>query len=236
MKTKIIFTLLFAFAAIISLHAQEGEEEMKLLFNKKENNTTNKQELVNGGYGGIVVGYTQIDGKDAMTVGARAAWIANHHFALGLAGRGFFNNFNISGYDDPNYDPNYDENYALAGGYGGLLLEPILAPMSPVNVSFPIVIGAGGVTATPSNWQNSNYYDSYYYNTTAFFLAEAGVDVQFNITKFFRVAVGGSYRYTSNIYLQHKYYDDTDNIQYKNVPQDALRGFNVDLSLKFGWF
>lgn len=234
MKTRKIFIILFILIAVVSLQAQQGDEEMKMLFNKKEN--PNKQKMANGGYGGIVIGYTQIDGKDAMTIGGRAAWIANHHFALGVAGRGFFNNFNTTGYYNSNYDPDYNEEYSLAGGYGGLLLEPILVPMSPVNVSFPIVVGAGGVTAMPTNWNNYNYYDTYYYNTTAFFLAEAGVDVQFNITKFFRVAVGGSYRYTSDVYLQYQYYDENDKIQYTNVPKDALRGFNFDLSLKFGWF
>ena len=233
MKTRLIFTLIIAFLTSTSLLAQEGEE-MKLLFNKKDGSS--KKELVNGGYGGIVVGYTQIDDKDAMTVGGRFAWIANHHFALGVAGRGFFNNFNTGGYYNSSNDPNYDPDYSLVGGYGGLLLEPILVPMSPVNVSFPIMIGAGGVSASSIYWNDYYYYNDYYYNSTAFFLAEAGVDIQFNITKFFRVAVGGGYRYTSDIYLQHKYYDENDNVLYKNVPKDALRGFNIDLSLKFGWF
>ena len=69
---------------------------------------------------------------------------------------------------------------------------------------------------------------------TLFF--EPGVDLEFNITKFFSIALGGSYRYTSDIYLQHKYLNDLDETVYKNVSKDALRGFNVDLSLKFGWF
>ena len=120
MKTRKTFIILFILIAVVSLQAQQGDEEMKMLFNKKEN--PNKQKMANGGYGGIVIGYTQIDGKDAMTIGGRAAWIANHHFALGVAGRGFFNNFNTTGYYNSNYDPDYNEEYSLAGGYGGLLL------------------------------------------------------------------------------------------------------------------
>lgn len=234
MKTKKIFTLFIALMTLVALQAQEGDEEMKLLFNKKEK--TEKGKMANGGYGGIIVGWTQIDGRDALTIGGRAAWIANHYFALGMAGKAFFDGFNQNGYQDPNYNPSYDSDYSLAGGYGGLLLEPIVKPMWPVNFSFPVMIGAGGVTATPASWQHIDYYDTYYYNSTAFFVAEAGVDIQFNITKFFRVAIGGGYRYTSNIYLQHKYLDELDVEHVKNVPTDALRGFNADLTLKFGWF
>jgi hypothetical protein len=236
MKTIKIFTLLIAFLSVISLQAQQ-EEEMKLLFNKKDKPEKEKQKIDNGGYGSVSVGWTQIDSKNAMVIGARAAWVANHYFALGLAGRGFFNNFDNQQYYDGSYDPNYDANYSLSGGYGGLLLEPIVAPMSPVHVSFPITIGAGGVATTPAYLDKYYYsYNSYYYNSTAFFLLEPGVDVEFNITKFFRLAIGGSYRYTSNIYLQHKYLNDQDETVFYNVPKDALRGFNVDISLKFGWF
>jgi hypothetical protein len=116
MKTKSILTLLIAFFSMAYLQAQQGDEEMKMLFNKKEKEKTEKQKMANGGYGSFSVGYTQIDGQDAMVIGGRAAWVANHRFALGIAGRGFFNNFSEDRYYDPNYNPNYDPNYSLAGG------------------------------------------------------------------------------------------------------------------------
>lgn len=241
MKTTSFITLLLAFFVFAGLQAQQ-DEEMKMLFNKKDKPDSEKQKMANGGYGSFSIGWTLIDGKDAMLFGGRAAWIANHHFGLGMAGRGFFNNLNSNEYYDPNnpYDPNKDPEYALAGGYGGIFFEPIVAPMSPVHVSFPILIGAGGVTATPANWNNwgnSNYDpNNYYYNVTGYFVFEPGVDVEFNITKFFRIALGGSYRYTSDINLYYQYYDALNVLQYDLIPKNALRGFNVDISFKFGWF
>jgi len=236
MKTRTILTILIALLSVVYLQAQESDEEMKMLFNKKPHSENKK--MANGGYGSFSMGWTQIDGKDAMTIGGRAAWIANHHFALGFAGKGFFNNFSSNRYYDASYDPNYDPNYSLTGGYGGVLVEPIIAPMSPVHVSFPILIGGGGVAATPSSWNHAEpyYENNYYYATDAYFVFEPGVEVEFNITKFFRIAVGGSYRYTSDIYLQHKYLNEFDETQYKNVDKGALRGFNADISFKFGWF
>jgi hypothetical protein len=238
MKTRIILTVLFAFFSLVYLQAQEGsDEEMKMLFKKKEKKESDGK-MANGGYGSFSIGYTRIDNKDAMVIGGRAAWIANHRFALGLAGRGFFNNVSANRYYDPNYNPNYDPNYSLAGGYGGIFFEPIVAWSHPVNVSFPILIGAGGVAATPTNWAyaESYYSSNYYYQTDAYFVFEPGVDLQFNIAKFFRIALGASYRYTSDVYLQHKYLNNLDETVYVTVPKDALRNFNVDISFKFGWF
>ncbi len=238
MKTRIIFTLIMAISSLVYLQAQEGDEEMKMLFHKKDKPASEKGKMANGGYGSFSIGYTRIDGQDAMILGGRAAWIANHRFALGLAGRGFFNNFSANEYYDPNYNPNYDPNYSLAGGYGGIFFEPIVSWSSPVNVSFPILIGAGGVTAAPSSWQYAEQYysSSYYYATDAFFVFEPGVDMQFNITRFFRIALGASYRFTDKIYLQHKYLNDQDETVYVNVDPNALRNFNIDISFKFGWF
>lgn len=240
MKTKAIFTLLLAFFSVIYLQAQDGDEEMKMLFKKKDKTGSENQKMANGGYGSFSVGYTQIDGKDAILIGGRAAWIANHRFALGLAGRGFFNSMNSNKEYNPNYSPNMDPNYSLAGGYGGIFFEPIIAWNAPVHVSFPILIGAGGVTAAPTDWRSydSYYGNNYYYNADAFFVFEPGVDVEFNITRFFKIALGGSYRLTNDISLYYEYYQDPADLnpQVVKIPSNALRNFNVDISFKFGWF
>lgn len=233
MKTIKILSLLLALAFVSGLNAQDNasdsNEQMKLLFPKKDN--PNKK-MANGGYGSFSVGYSQINDQAAMVIGGRAAWIADHHFALGIAGEGFFssidNSYNY--YDNP-------AEYYLAGGYGGLLIEPIVAPNYPVHVSFPILIGGGGLTAANWNYTNYNYnYNQYYYNADAFFVFEPGVDVEFNVVKFFRVALGVSYRLTSDIYLQYKYFDDANVEQVVNVPTDALNSFNYNITFKFGWF
>jgi hypothetical protein len=236
MKTRSLLTILLAFFSLVYLQAQEGDEEMKMLFNKKDGEKKEKQKMANGGYGSFSIGYTQIDGQSAMLFGGRAAWVANHRFALGIAGRGFFNNFSSNEYYDPSYNPNYDPEYALAGGYGGIFVEPILAWDKPVHVSFPILIGFGGVTAMPRNWTYVDNYNNYYYSTDAFFVLEPGVDLEFNIAKFFKIAIGGSYRITSDIYVEHRYLNEFDETVYIQVPKNALRNFNVDISFKFGWF
>jgi len=229
MKTRTVLILLVAMFVTSIVQAQNSNDEMKLLFHPKKDG----QKMANGGYGAFNVGWTQIEGKSAVIIGGRAAWIANHHFALGLAGNGFFNDFYNGGEDAP-------ESYFLAGGYGGLLIEPIIAPMSPVHVSFPVIFGMGGVTASPYGadyyHHGGYYYDSYYYDTDAFFVFQPGVELEFNIVKFFRVAVGASYRLTDGINLQYKYLDSNNKEQVINIDNTALNGFNAAITFKFGWF
>ena len=229
MKTTKLLTLFMAILMVAFVQAQDNNEEMKLLFNKKDKSGNN---IANGGYGAITIGWTQIDGQNAVTIGARAAWIANHHFGLGFAGRGFITDFSTS----TTYNPS---EYFLAGGYGGLMFEPIIAPMFPVHVSFPILLGVGGVTASPANgWRDYNYnYDNYYYDTDIYFVFEPGVDVEFNIAKFFRIALSASYRLTDGINLTYKYLEEnTGETIDIIINKNALNSFNVGVSLKFGWF
>jgi hypothetical protein len=164
-------------------------------------------------------------------IGGRLAWVANHRFAMGLAGQGFFNNL------DKDYDYNNPGDYSLAGGYGGLFIEPIIMPNYPVHISIPVIMGVGGVAATKrDNWEQYEYNNNYYYDSDVFLVFEPGVDVEFNIARFFRLAIGGSYRMTNGINLRYKYIDDFNVEQETIVAKDALDGFNLKLSLKFGWF
>jgi len=220
----IIFALLIGFSAI----AQE-DDEMRTLFSK-----SSTDKITNGGYGSFSIGYTQVDSKDALQLGGRVAWIANHKFALGLAGYGFVNDI------DNKYDDTDDSsNYFLAGGYGGIFFEPILMPNKPIHLSIPIILGVGGISVVESNNWKNDYYDhnsTNYYDSDVFLVFQPGVDVEFNITEFFRIALGASYRLTNGINLRYKYLDDNYVEQSIIVDKNALNSFNFNIGFKFGWF
>lgn len=173
-----------------------------------------------GGYGGISTLYSQIDSKDAFVFGARGAVIMGHVFAFGIAGAGFINEFQ--------YDIGLDDNVGLAGGYGGLFFEPIIMPRFPVHVSIPVTVGVGGVGLTTyhNHWDNDNVMVD---RSDAFFVVEPGIELELNITKFFRFSLGGYYRYTSDINVS-----DVD--LSRSIPKDALRGFSAGATFKFGFF
>lgn len=189
--------------------AQENKEndEISTIFSK---------ERRNGGYGAVSFSYTQIDGKDAFLMGARGSWIIGHSFAIGLGGCGFVNDINNHGW------LNNDQKNNLAGGYGGIYLEPIIAPRLPVHISIPILFGVGGISNITDNrdWENWVFDDS---NNDMYLVFEPSVELEFNMTRHLRLAGSIGYRFTSNIEIQ-------------NIRPDILEGTNIGLILKFGKF
>jgi len=235
MKIRTIFLLILGLCAFQSysqevtsgnkytVNPEPQQQNIKTLFGK------NGGKIEHGGWGGFTLGYTKVAGEDAFISGGRGGWLIDHRFTLGLAGYGFFSNMDQNG----PYQPTID-NYSLGGGYGGLLLEPIIAPFKPVHISIPILIGGGSAFVI----DEMNYHGSYHgYNDygsyATCFVLESGVDIEVNVVKFFRVALSLSYRYTSNLSLD--YYSTLGLIEF-SVPSDALRGFNVGLTMKFGKF
>ncbi|MCK4745482.1 MAG: hypothetical protein KAT15_00525, partial [Bacteroidales bacterium] len=134
---KVIALIICISLAVPVLNAQETEssnEEFKTLFGDRH--------ISHGGYGALSINYSQIDSKDAIVIGARGAWVIAHGFALGMAGYGFLNDYS--------WNPALagGRNVNLTGGYGGLLMEPILFPKFPVHISIPVLIGGGGIAYT----------------------------------------------------------------------------------------
>jgi hypothetical protein len=224
---KAVIVLMALITVTISM-AQEDksrtEQEFKTIFNGNRNNN----KVVHGGYGAILMNYSQIDNKDAFLAGIRGMWLINHGIGIGIGGYGFASELKFS----QNSNDNNMNDYSLAGGYGGLVIEPIIAAKHPVHVSFPVLIGAGGVASVQEQWSPYPVHDNDYYSedAEAYFVIEPGVEVEFNMVKFFRLAVGGYYRFTSDVNLNTWTGSD-----YKTINPD-LSGFSVGLTLKFGKF
>ncbi|WP_372949619.1 hypothetical protein [Mariniphaga sp.] len=210
MKIMTMFILLsFAFVFAFAQDDEKSNEIRTLSGNKSL-----------GFYGAATIGYSQMEAKDALVIGGRAGLIFNHSTALGLAGYGFFNN--LDGYNLPVGGEGW---YSLAGGYGGIFIEPILGATKPVHVSFPVLVGMGGVglvrNVGPGTWEDP--WDIEIPENDFFFVLEPAVDLEFNLTSFFRMAATLSYRFTSNVELIGK-------------TPDVLQGWNFGLTFKFGKF
>jgi hypothetical protein len=217
MKTRIVLAAVMALGLIAVASGQERTTEMQTIFGNSD------KKISHGGYAGISVGYTQIDGKDVMTLGGRAGWLIDHHVTIGLMGTAFMNSIYVDGYWPDN--EGFQDGYYLVGGYGGLFVEPILAPNFPVHVSFPIMIGGGGLALNESTWHDYDWEYDYYepFDYDSYFVFEPGVEIEMNVVAFFRIAFGASYRLTSNMHMAY-------------VPKDMMNGFNAAMTLKFGKF
>lgn len=211
---KRILLLLAIFSLSISTFSQAVEDETTEKRKDDEIKTLIGGSDEIGGYGGLSVLYSQIDAKDAIVFGARGGLIMGHMFAMGIGGAGFVN--------DAHYDFALDRNVSLTGGYGGMFFEPILLPKFPVHLSVPVLIGIGGVAYT--SVERTEWDDQYFVeDSETFLLVEPGIELEMNITHFFRFAMGAYYRYTSEIELL-------------NTDKDVLNGFSFGVNFKFGKF
>jgi len=218
MKTRILLAAIMVMGLMnFSFGQERTSNELQTLFGN------NDKKIDHGGYFGLSVGYTQIDGQDVLTLGGRATWLIDHHVAIGLAGNAFMNSIFIDGYWPT--DQGFNDGYYLVGGYGGLLVEPIIAPNFPIHVSFPILIGGGGLALNEYTWHDYDWEYDYYepFDWDSFFVFEPGVEIELNVVKFFRVGFGASYRITSNMHMAY-------------VPKDMMNGFSAAVTLKFGKF
>ncbi|MCK5906149.1 MAG: hypothetical protein KAG37_01080, partial [Flavobacteriales bacterium] len=173
-------SVLFTFMVNMSF-GQEKES-------KSEFKTILGDDIEHGGYGAFSVGYTKVGEYNAFSGGGRGAWLINHSIGVGIAGSGFITEQAPSVF-------NNDNNSFITGGYGGFLIEPIFYANNPVHFSVPVVIGGGAVTYVYETFNND--YSADIYDT--FFAFEPGIELEVNMTSFFRLALGLSYRFTSSI-------------------------------------
>ncbi len=191
------------------------EEQSGLEKKDREMKTIFRPGRKQGFYGSMSTGYSPIDNKDGLTFSARGTWLIDRSFGLGFGGTGFRNNL-----EQLDSWPVYSSSSAgktLTGGYAGLIVEPILLPRLPVHLSFPVLLGLGAV----STYDPLLYH--YYQIDDLFFVAEPHVELEFNLTCFTRVALYGSYRFTSSLRID-------------NVSKTALNGYSAGLILKLGLF
>ncbi|MFH0760804.1 MAG: hypothetical protein V2A67_04815 [Bacteroidota bacterium] len=232
MKKRICVTLFACFAAGI-LFAQEDysakpekkdQDEIKTLFTKGKHP---KPHI--GYYIGPEFAYTQFTGnKNVFLMGLSFGVTFNRFLTIGLTGYGIINSCELL--YKVEVPDNLDKRYKdcnLYGGYGGLNLEFTVLPRAPVHVTFPILIGIGGLTYLYQPDKNTYDYNwgSENIDWDIFFVVQPGVRVELNIVKFFRIGVGASYRYTP----------DLDLIKTTSSAIN-INQFNANLSLKFGKF
>ncbi len=165
-----------------------------------------------GGFGGPTFQLTQFDGQTGVMIGGHGGWIINHTVYLGGGGMGLVNDIEIE------LAP--DSLRYLDFGYGGLELGFVLASDRLIHFTFSSLIGGGGVQYR-SSYENSNY--DFQAEGDPFFMVEPAVHVVLNVTRHFRIGLGGGYRLIRGVDLA-------------GLSDDFLSGPNASLTLNFGRF
>ncbi len=218
MKNRIILTTLLIFF-VSAAFSQEADSSKK----KKDKNEQKEFQTIlghnrsGGMYGSFTVGYSEINNDQAILFGGRFMWVASHSIGFGFGGTGFINEYH--------YEPLLNTDVFLTGGYGGLYVEPIIAPNFPVHIAFPCLFGAGGISYITKDW---NDYHNLIEDSQAFLIAEPGAELELNITRNFRFSIGATYRFTTAFEIG------------SNPPEmvnaEALKGFTYMATFKFGRF
>lgn len=206
----------------------EKSDDNENLSNEHQTLFSNKNSF--GAYIGFTNGFGMYNEEIGYVTSCRLMFVTNHSFGIGFGGKAFVTMPEETPYTGTN--TNITETYTMqSGAYGGLYLEPVIQSMKPIHISFPILLGMGGVART--EWDNTSFEENYdydydYYNDNimgGFFLVlEPGAEVEFNIAKWLRIGAGACYRFTSEI----EGFDTEDMM--------PMNGFNYELSIKVGWF
>ncbi|WP_462253074.1 hypothetical protein [Ekhidna sp.] len=214
---KLIYTLLAVFS--ISAFGQKyvdtndpKDEEVKSLLSKK--NDLNA-------FGAADLKVTNLVSERGLLVGAYGGFIINRRYLFGVAGYGLVTKFEFEGLvpDQPE-----TKQLNLHGGYGGILIGPTIAPRELIHISIPILLGAGSLEVVDKDFFTNNPADSEFtVENSVFFIAEPGLEIEFNITKYFRLGAGATYRYVSGLELE-------------NVKNDDVSGTTAMISFRFGRF
>ena len=194
---KILITL--AILAITAGPALAAEQE-----------TLIKGDHEHGGFGGPVVKITTFDFEPGIVVGGRGGWIIDHKLVIGGGGYGLTKNLN-KGEDD------ISDGSTLSFGYGGFELEYIFGSDKLVHGSIYTLIGGGSLSLMGDETDNHTI------ETNEYFVFEPDLNLELNVTKFFRIGLGVGYRFVAgDDFLDYDYLD--------------LSGVTGTLTFKFGKF
>jgi len=220
LKVGLVSTfILFSF----SLNAQN--EKASTLFSK------NKEHKIDP-YGALETKFSQMDNRLGLFLGGRLGAVLNNSFSFGAAGYGLLPTAKLS-FDCPVPNHETEKNDYWSSGYGGLFFEYINSPNRVVHFSANTLVGCGRVTYKNINSffsSQKNYYAdkiTFEHPSSFVFILEPGVELNLNMTKFFKVSFGVSYRYAPNFKL--KYEEEL-------VPSTFFNGFSANLVFKFAEF
>lgn len=168
--------------------------------------------MTNGGYGSPEIKYTQVGNNSGLLTGGKGGWIINHTLIIGGGCYGLVNNIQTNTIID-------GSSTYLSFEYGGLVLEYIKNSDDLLHFTFSALIGGGSVNFRNAHDEKLLDED----DAATFFIFEPGVSVEANITSFFRVNLGVSNRFLSNVNMDR-------------FNQENLGGLSSNLTFKFGEF
>jgi hypothetical protein len=159
------------------------------------------------GQGGFDMQFSSLGGYYAYGAGGSGGAVLNKTLLIG----GFGQEYTI----DRTFAIHNVDYKNLEVGYGGLLFGYIHQGNRPMHVDAFLQVGWGALHAMDSDLPKIS---------DNFMVLNPSVEVEFNLTCFFRIAVGGHYMFTTGIN------------QYESIHNSDFSGSGGKLAFRFGWF
>lgn len=191
------YSILFlSILLVTSLHAQEE--------------TLVGDGFHSGGYGGPVWKVGLVNGKVGLFSGGRGAWIINHTFAIGGGGYSL-----IVDVETDAVSANEKQLY-LDFEYGGFEMEYIHKSDKLVHWTIHAMLGGGTVRLLEHDPKEAIETDNFY-------MVEPSFNMDINISSWFRIGIGVSYRFAIGLDLEE-------------ITNSDISGPSGLIILKFGSF
>ena len=213
MKTRIT-TLILIFVAGLLFAQENNQDEIKTLFSKGAKIR---------GFGAFDMKISPVNDYNTLLIGGHGGIILNNNFMFGGGGYGMSTTNRFDGIDPA-------QVLYIYGGYGGIILGYALSPKEIVHVNFQALVGGGGFEISDTKDlrdirdQNQLTLDHRIEYSSAFVI-EPGIEAEINVTKFFRLGLGGSYRIVQGVTLDKN-----------NITDSDLSNWVAQVSFKFGKF
>lgn len=197
----------------IIYYQSTGDQEPRKKKRRQDIKTLSGSMSHSGGFGALSFRSTEFNDESLVMAGLRGGWIINRTLGIGIEGHGVIPTTKFENIEA-------GSEVSLLGGYGGMFLELIFFSNEVVHITFPASAGAGwlGYQLTTNNTIMDQEVDS-----DVFWYVEPGANLEFNISRNFRLATGLSKRFTQDFELQ-------------NTDQDAFEKLNYYITLKIGGF
>lgn len=151
--------------------------------------------------------------------GFKGGMLFNDKIAIGLSGGGFVTETVFKYY----YDQGDKDLLNTVMLYGGFNIDYIIQTNSPVQLSFPMLVGCAGVALFSPDTIINTIADEKMIEGGVFIIYEPGINLEVNLTNFLRMGLGVGYRFA--------FRGDMDRLS----PGD-LSDFTFNLNFKFGSF
>lgn len=191
--------LILATIIAISQIALSQDEGIQTVFGNKE--------LKISGFGGPFMTFGSFDNEFAHMMGGGGGVILNNFF---VGGYGLGMTTNIPYKNDAIYNVDF--------GHGGFWLGYNFFSNRVIHPVIHVQLGWGGISKDYDD-ENQSHLDT---DHDAVFVVSPSIELETNITNFFKIGIGGNYR---QVFLVDGPYEVNE-----------LNDFGVILSFKFGWF